>query len=407
VKKRLRFLTFSVAAVAVVVFALRPLSATASENCENIVCPGDTASDEFLSCTKKKQGCWEEKIAESKGAANTLTNTLNILNGQLAVQELQIVQTKTEIAKLEKEITELLTRIAGLDISLDRLSSLLISRAQEHYKRSHYSPLMTFLTSKDLSQSLVTLKYLNLAQTQTAEAMQRAESQKQTYDTQKALKESKQAEVQRKKAQLETQIAGLSKQRSEQQFLLQETKNNEAKYQRELEKTMAELEAIQSIISGRGEETEVKQVNQGDNIASIIAGASPCSTGTHLHFEVVKDGAHRDPAGYLKSIDGEWNNSPDGSFGFGGSWEWPLNNPAKINQGYGMTYYARVKRAYGGSPHTGIDMASKTSGDYTVKAVQAGTLFRGSIQCGSGKLRYVKVAHKEGGMETYYLHVNY
>jgi murein DD-endopeptidase MepM/ murein hydrolase activator NlpD len=237
--------------------------------------------------------------------------------------------------------------------------------------------------------------------------MQQAETQKQTYDEQRLLKEAKQTEVEKKRKTLEQQRTGLTKQRSEQQFLLQETKNNEAEYRRELEKTMAELGAIQSIIAGQGAESKAGEVNQGDRIASVIVGSSTCSTGSHLHFEVVKDGMHRDPAGYLKGISPQWNNSPDGAFGFGGDWEWPLDNPAKINQGYGMTYYARVKRSYGGEPHTGIDMISKDSGNYAVKAVKSGTLYRGSIKCGGGQLRYVKVDHKDDGFTTYYLHVNY
>ena len=193
----------------------------------------------------------------------------------------------------------------------------------------------------------------------------------------------------------------------QEQFLLNQTKNNEAQYQKELEKTLAEINAIQSIIAGKGNESDVGEVKEGDKIASIIAGSSTCSNGTHLHFEVVKGGVNYNPAGYLKSIDAQWNNSPDGSFSFTGDWNWPMNNAAKINQGYGMTYYARVRRAYGGAPHTGIDMASKSSGDYTVIAVREGRLFRGSIPCGGGSLRYVRVKHKDSDISTYYLHVNY
>jgi peptidoglycan hydrolase CwlO-like protein len=380
----------------------------AQANCESISCNKSTqAEDEYLSCNKEKQSCWENKIREAQGQAVTLSNTISIINGKLSVQQLQIEQTATEIQKLEREITELTNRIAGLDLSLDRLTEVLVQRVDEHYKRGRLSPAIGLLNTESLSQMMRQYKYRQLVQRQTADAMQRAESAKQTYDEQKNLKETKQTEVERKKAQLVAQQGELTKQRAEQQFLLQETKNNEAAYQRELEKTLSELQAIQSIIAGRGTESKVGDINQGDTIANIIVGASACSTGTHLHFEVVKGGAHHNPAGYLKSISASWNNSPDTAFGFGGDWDWPVNNPAKINQGYGMTYYARVRRAYGGSPHTGIDMASKDAGNTAVRAVKAGTLYRGSIRCGSGQLRYVRVEHKDSDISTYYLHVNY
>ncbi len=397
-----------VSLLALSLFVPSPTVVRASENCELITCNKDTqTNDDYLSCNKRKQTCWEEKIQETKSSANTLSSTISILNGQIQVQQLQIDQTLAEITKLETEISDLTKRISGLNLSLDRLTTVLVKRIQEQYKRSHMNPMSAVLTTKTFTQAWTQHKYITQAQDQTAKVMQQAELQKQTYDEQKALKETKQAEVEKKQAQLEVQRQAMTKQRADQQFLLQQTKNDEAKYQRELEKTLAELEAIQSIIAGQGNETEVKDVQQGDQIASVIVGASACSTGTHLHFEVVKDNTHRDPAGYLKAIDAVWSNQPDGSFGFGGSWDWPLNNAARINQGYGMTYYARVRRAYGGAPHTGIDIVSKTSGDNAVKAVKPGKLFRGSISCGGGLLRYVRVAHKDDGYNTYYLHVNY
>lgn len=384
------------------------LPVLAAEDCEAISCSKNSQSeDEYLSCNKRKQVCWEAKISETRTAAVTLNNTISILNGQISVQELQIEQTQTEISQLERQIRELTDRIAGLNLSLDRLGEVLVERVYEDYKTSRTNLNLLLLASDSLSTFLANHKYLELTRQQTTEAMKQAETQKIDYDVQKELKETKQAEVEKKRAALQAQQTNLTKQRGEQQFLLNETKNNEARYQKELEKTLAELEAIQSIIAGKGDESKVGEVSEGDSIANIIVGASACSTGTHLHFEVVKDGVHRDPAGYLKSIDAVWNNSPDGSFGFGGDWNWPLNNPARINQGYGMTYYARVKRSYGGAPHTGIDMVSKTAGDNSVKAVKAGTLYRGSIRCGGGQLRYVKVQHKDDGYSTYYLHINY
>ena len=80
-----------------------------------------------------------------------------------------------------------------------------------------------------------------------------------------------------------------------------------------------------------------------------------------------------------------------------------MNDPIRITQGYGMTYYASVLKYYGGSPHTGLDMVND---DYGVKAVRPGTLYQGAIGCGGGTLRYVRVK-QDDGYDTYYLHVNY
>jgi len=371
---------------------------------EECACP---EGQEELDCNKFKQACWGGKIGQKKEEATTLASLISVLNGQIKVQELQINQTKLEIAKLVKEVDQLSERISGLDISLDRMTGVLIQRVGTNYKRRLTNPLNVLLIADSMQSFFSRYKYLQVAQKHTTELMSRAETQKIDFDQQKALKEKKQAEVDRKKLALQTQQEEITRQRADQQTLLQQTRNDEARYQQELAKTLAELNAIQSIVAGGGDEEKLKDVAQGDTIASIINGASTCSTGTHLHFEVVKGGSHQNPAGYLKPISAVWNNSPDGEFGFGGDWDWPVDNAAKINQGFGMTWYARVRRSYGGAPHTGIDMMSKTAGDFRVKAVKSGELYRGSIKCGKGFLRYVKVAHKDSDLSSYYLHVNY
>ncbi len=162
----------------------------------------------------------------------------------------------------------------------------------------------------------------------------------------------------------------------------------------------AELEAIQSVIAGKGKETEVKQVNEGDTIASVISGVSACSTGTHLHFEVTKDSNRLNPFSVLKSTSLNWDND-DPQVNGSGSWSWPINEPIRVTQSYGKTSYSS---RYAGNFHTGIDIVN--SGNLTVKAAKSGKLFRGAIGCGGGTLRYVRV-HQDEGYDSYYLHVNY
>jgi len=371
--------------------------------CEEFQCQ---SGGEDLTCFEDKKKCLEENLNQTQQQRVTLTNTISIINGKVQIQEIQIQQTESEIAILTAQISDLTQRIGGLNLSLDRLTTLLVERVQQEYKQHRVNPIL-FLLDKNGSPSsfFSKLKYLQQAREQTAIAMERAESQRLLYDEQKLSKEQKQEEIALKQEKLEKEQQILAKQRAEQQYLLAETKNNESVYQAALAKTLAEINAIQSIIAGKGSESKVGNVSSGDVIASIISGSSVCSTGTHLHFEVVKDKVNRDPAAYLSSADIAWSNSPDGSFGFGGGWDWPVFDPARITQGYGMTYYARVRRAYGGAPHTGIDMVSK-AGDYRVRAVQDGVLSRGSIACGGGNLRYVKVEQSDG-ISTYYLHVNY
>ena len=346
---------------------------------------------------------YERKIAELENQAQTLASTIAYLDNRINLTTAQISQTELELQSLEKEIAALSKKIETLDLSLSRLSQILTTRVKKTYQQSFTPPLYLVFSSGRFSDLVFYLKYLHAAQLHDRQLMFQMEETRFNYDAQKKLKEEKQAEAEALKEKLEQQKTTLANQKREKEKLLEITRNDEKRFQQLLAAARAELEAIQSIIAGQGEETEVGHVSAGEKIATVIQGASACSTGTHLHFEVVKGGAHTDPAAYLKPKSVSYADDLVGRLNLTGSWDWPLNDPITITQEYGMSYWARVLNYYNGGPHTGIDMQSP---DSTVKAVQPGTLYRGSIPCGGGTLRYVHVA-QEDGLDTYYLHVNY
>lgn len=359
-------------------------------------------SQEELDALKKTIAELEAKISDLQKEKNSLASTIKYLDSKILLNEKQIEQTQREIAVLEAQIEDLDQRIAGLEVSLKELSAQLIERIQQQYKYGGSDQTSLLLATTGFTDFFKEYKYISQTRAHSQNLLLSTEQKRQDYDAEKHKKEQTQSEVQRLQAKLEGQQLDLERQKIDKQKLLQLTQNDERVYQQKLADAQAEFQAIQSIIAGGGTETEVREVKTGDGIASIIAGPSTCSTGAHLHFEVVKNGAHVNPASYLKSADITWY---DDSFGFSGSWEWPVHNPALISQGYGMTSFAR-SGFYGGGPHTGIDMNSKTKSSWGVRAVSDGTLYRGSIRCGKGNLRYVRVKHSNE-LSSYYLHVNY
>ncbi|MFC1649919.1 coiled-coil domain-containing protein, partial [Patescibacteria group bacterium] len=289
-------------------------------------------------------------------------------------------------------------RIVQLEGSLDSLTIAFTERAAQTYKLARLNnPYLMLFTTDDLDDVVNSFHYLSRIQAQDQDLLTRLQSAQNTYKKEKTDQEDLQEE-------LKDQQEVLGSQKRAKSQLLNVTRNDEKRYQHLLSQARAERDAIQSIIAGKGDETEVGGVGEGERIASVISSSSACSSGAHLHFEVVVDQSHRNPSDYLIPKEVVWDNAPDGPFGFGGSWQWPINDPVRITQGYGSTYYASVLRYYRGAIHTGIDMVNTS--DYTVKSVKAGTLYRGAIACGGGTLRYVRVKH-DGGLDTYYLHVNY
>jgi peptidoglycan hydrolase CwlO-like protein len=340
-----------------------------------------------------------KQIQEFQTEITRLSSQANTLSNQIAQYDIQIKLTALKIQETESEILQLGGRINQLEVSLNELTQAFTSRVVQSYKMIRlHEPLVTLVGSADLTSNFSNYQYLKKIEESDRKLLVRLENAQVNYKDEKISQENLQDELESQKKVLDGQKAAKAK-------LLATTKNDEKKFQQLLAQARAEMEAIQAIIAGGGQETEAGSVSEGARIANIIPSASPCSSGGHLHFAVASGGIYKNPADYLSPKTVTWDNSPDSSFSFNGSWQWPINDPIRITQGFGMTYYAAQLKYYGGNPHTGIDMLNANN-DWMVKAVKSGTLYRGAIGCGGGTLRYVHV--KQGdGIDTYYLHVNY
>lgn len=337
---------------------------------------------------------YENELARLGAEANTLTNLVAQFNAQIKLTQLKISQT-------EEKILLLGGRIDQLEVSLKALNSAYIERVSKTYKMSRFSEgYLLFFSLPNINDAITSFSYLKKIQAADISLLGRLEKAQNLYQEEKKGQEDLQNE-------LETQKNSLSVQKNSKAKLLEQTKNNEKTYQALLASARAEFEAIQAIIAGKGTETLVRHVSEGEKIASIIEGRSCNSSGTHLHFMVVEGNNALNPANYLTNKSVSWDNSPDSPFSFTGSIQWPMNDPIRITQGYGWTYYANIGyyRDAGGTkhPHNGLDLVST---DMSVRSVKAGNLYRGSYSIGC-ILRYVRVDNDDSGLDTYYLHINY
>jgi peptidoglycan hydrolase CwlO-like protein len=214
-------------------------------------------------CLSDQVSCLNNAINNTQQQAKTLKNAISVLNGQISLQQLQVNQTLYEINQLETEINELTERIEGLGYSLDRLGSVLIERVKAQYKQSRTAPELRLLGAASLSDLVNQMKYLLLAQHQTADAMERTETQRQEFDEQKQLKEEKQAQLDVKRRQLETEKAAVTQKRAEQQDLLNFTNNSEQQYQRLLSQANSQLASFSRFASSLG--------------VSLLSGQTSCN----------------------------------------------------------------------------------------------------------------------------------
>lgn len=343
---------------------------------------------------------YNAQITRLQNQASTLSNQVAQFNAQIRLTELKIDQTQEQISLLGG-------RIDQLESSLGSLNEAFGSRVEETYKlaRLDDSPLL-LMAASNVGDAVSKFHYLKKIQEADKKLIERLDNAKNTYSTQKVEFEALEQTLNSQKKELDEQKAAKAN-------LLAVTKNDEKRYQELLSAARAEFEAIQAIIAGRGDETEVGRVNAGERIATVIQGPSCNSNGAHLHFIVSVNGNVQNPFSYLKpgvefsNCSGPGACSEGDPFNPSGAWEWPLASPIKFTQGYGNTWAVRnswVGRIY--SFHNGIDINNPVSPD--VKAVQSGTLFRGSFAGSAGcRLRYVRVDHEGSDIDTFYLHINY
>jgi len=344
-----------------------------------------------------------QSIDNARGQQQTLQAAIGVLNSKISLVSAQVRQTATQIAQLEKDVATLSVVVTDLDKSLNDLTKVFLARVRAGYMRRDPAPVTLFLSSDSFAKFFTKIRYLSIVKSRDQLVLGEMETAKINYDSQKQSKIIKQKQVEELRVQLTSQQKELAVQQKAKAELLTITQNNEKKYQSLLEQAKAELLAVEAVIAGQGSEKEVGDVSQGQTIAHVILGPSCNSNGAHLHFTVAKDGTVQNPFNYLKPVD-HIDNSGGDPFNPTGSWDWPVTGTVRFNQGYGETWAIKNLGLWYSS-HNGVDIIGDTD---VIRAVQPGKLYQGSYSGNNGcLLKYVRVHHKDGGLDTYYLHVNY
>ena len=357
--------------------------------------PSDVYADEVQDRINE----YTSKIEELQGQENTLANQIKLLDSQISLTTLRINTIRGQIDKLSTEITELNDEIDRLEELKTKRLELVLHRIPETYKRSRAPQFGLLFFSNNFSDFIARLQYLRTVEAEDALNYRKLQDTQDQYNERKTLREKKKEQSEALKKQLEKESAALAQKKREKQVLLEETRNSESVYQRLLAQALAEKQALERALV---DAVKVGPINKGDPIALVGNSGYPgCSTGAHLHFEVRKNNAWGDPAGYLsgKTVFDEQTNS-NWSVG-GGSWDWPLTDPIRLTQRFGHTPWS-YRYSYSGGIHTGFDM---TSGSSVIRAPQSGTLYSSSQTCGGSSIIKIKYIDHGDGVLSFYLHV--
>ncbi len=354
----------------------------------------------------------QNQLADIQKQETTLNSQLKIIDSQTQITELKIEETNLSIQKLQREIETLSSRIDRISTTVDSLSKLLLDRIVSTYKYSSITPLELLFSSNGFADAIERLKYIQVAQANDKQVLLQLQATKSTYNDQKVDKTNreKQAEV------LSTELADYQKQlevhKKEKEDLLRVTKNDEAKFQSLIAQLRADTDSLTRALAGGG--ISLGDHSKGDRIA--VVGNSGCSTGPHLHFEVMTP-AHVEKAGDTYTIVGANNKVDPKPYLDSGQLGKPVSeytgndscsnggscNNGDISTRFHQTYYVLNSA---GSQHTGLDIV-----DYfgaPIFAADSGTVyeFRDSQACYlTGTVGKGVALDNHSGMVTLYWHI--
>jgi peptidoglycan hydrolase CwlO-like protein len=341
----------------------------------------------------------QRQLNSLQSQERTLSNQISQFNSQIEVTTLRIAEVRQEIEKLAAEISVLQSQVDGLEITLEKISSILAERAVATYQRGEVTPLKLLVAADGFDTFLTRYAYMSYMQSYDKQALLELQQNQNDINTKKIELEDKKKQIEERRKKLEDLKLTLDSQKKAKETLLQVTKNDEVKYAKLLEAARSREQQLAQLIFKDGKVSyslpiyglsKQGSIAQGSRVGTMgNSGAPRCSTAAHLHVETIANGKLTDsaligdlisPYAYLKSRQISYfqddNSISVSSFG-AGSWDWPLSNPV-ITQQFGKTKWSS---RYLSGFHTGVDMVDYN--DRTVRAPASGTLYYAKVACGN------------------------
>ena len=195
-----------------------------------------------------EQAALQKSLDAQKGQTATIQRDVNVLTSQIKQAELNIKKKKLEIEGLSKEIKLKDETVSQLNAKVVRSQGALAELVKKTNDQDNYSLPEILLGSENLSDFFVDLDSYNALQKQLENLFQEIRALKGETEAEKLTLEQKQkAELDKKKA-IEVSKATVATKKSEQDTLLNASKQTEAGYQQVLKEKQAKAATIRAAL---------------------------------------------------------------------------------------------------------------------------------------------------------------
>lgn len=363
-----------------------------------------------LDAAQRESDRLRRQLQNATNKSNNLADEIARLDNLTRLNQLEIQDTQSQIQSTQALISQANNQIDEVNDKLDRLNQVITekekavaARMKEAYKKSRSNSMASIFLSDNFQQAVRNVDYLARIEEEDNRLMQDMLESKANYSTQKdnleklkSERESLQAKLQQEYGHIASKQRELESTKSQQAYLLNETKNDQSRYAQLLAQNEARIASMRAILAGGLTSGQyLGYFRKGEVIG--YEGATGCVTGPHLHFSIVRNGAFHNPWGYLgKTVNGVSYGYPHGNYG------------------------GTITQDYNGSYHNGID-TSRGQGSALVATADGEAYFhipygvaaiKSSSWCPSWAKPYVRSPQQEiwlrhaDGTISLYAHVS-
>lgn len=262
---------------------------------------------------------FRQEVGEHQERGRTLAAELQRLDRNIAQIRRNIALTEQKIGRLELEIEVLGIEIRDKEFAIKKFRTGLGALVQAFFEKERESPLAVLLKYRAISDFLRQIDYFSFLEASILDSLGAIKELKKELEIKKAEAEVKKKEEEDLKIILDGRRAALGSERRERNYLLQQTRNQERRYQQLLSDREAKIAALAD---------EIREIEEQIRITVDPSSLPPKGSGV-LGWPLSEVG--------LESC-------------------WQGKDPAKncITQFFGYTQFASVG-GYGGRGHNGTD----------------------------------------------------